>query len=46
MENKYNSTMDFHGDHMCIRYDIYEVKDENLFNQILDEWVEFFLKNS
>lgn len=41
MEDKYNATMDFTGGNDFIKYTIYELEDESVFDNILDEWVDF-----
>jgi hypothetical protein len=45
MEEKYNATMDFTGGDDFIKYTIYELDDESVFEKILDEWFNFILNN-
>ena len=50
MEEKYNATMDFTassggGDDEFIKYTIYELCDESVFEKILDEWFNFICNN-
>ena len=45
MEEKYNATMDFTGGDDFIKYTIYELCDESVFEKILDEWFNFILNN-
>jgi hypothetical protein len=45
METKYNATMDFTGSDDFIKYTIYEIEDESVFEKILDEWFNFILNN-
>ena len=40
-DDKYNATMDFTGGNDFIKYTIYELEDESVFDNILDEWVDF-----
>jgi hypothetical protein len=43
MENKYNATMNFTGGDDFIKYTIYEIDDESVFEKILDDWFNFIL---
>lgn len=45
MEDKYNATMDFTGGDDFIKYTIYELNDESVFEKILDDWFNFILNN-
>lgn len=45
METKYNATMDFTGGEDFIKYTIYEIEDDSVFEKILDEWFNFILNN-
>ncbi len=45
MEDKYNATMDFTGGDDFIKYTIYELEDDILFNNILNEWSQFIMNN-
>jgi hypothetical protein len=46
IENKYNATMDFTGGENFIRYTIYEIDDESVFEKILNDWFNFITNQS